>query len=124
MQIVRVPLKELVPDDRNARTHNKRNLQEIVRSLEAFGQHRAFVVQRGTNKVLIGNGMLEAMRQLGWTEADVFYVDDDDEMAVRRALADNRTAELADWDMNTLGELFSELNTNGGQTFPAGPMMR
>lgn len=114
MQIVRVPLKELVPDDRNARTHNKRNLQEIVRSLEAFGQHRAFVVQRGTNKVLIGNGMLEAMRQLGWTEADVFYVDDDDEMAVRRALADNRTAELADWDMNTLGELFSELNTNGG----------
>lgn len=124
MQIVRVPLKELVPDDRNARTHNKRNLQEIVRSLEAFGQHRAFVVQRGTNKVLIGNGMLEAMRQLGWTEADVFYVDDDDEMAVRRALADNRTAELADWDMNTLGELFSELNTNRGQTFPAGPMMR
>ena len=122
MQIEKIPLSQLVPDDRNARRHDERNIAEVKKSLQQFGQHRAFVVQRGSNKILVGNGMYEAMRQLGWEEADVYFVDDDDATAVRRALADNRTAELAEWDTDVLAHLFD--NLRGGRTFPDGVRTR
>ena len=108
-QIERVPLKRLVPDARNARLHNERNIEEIKKSLKELGQHRPFVVQRGSNRVIVGNGMLEAALSLGWKDGLVLWVDDDDVKAARRALADNRTAELATWDENMLQEILSEL---------------
>jgi len=53
--------------------------------------------------------MLEAAKSLGWEDGLVLWVDDDDVTAARRALADNRTAELATWDENMLQEILSEL---------------
>lgn len=112
MKTESVPLAWLIPDGKNARKHDEKNLNEVRRSLEQFGQHAPLVVQRGTNRVLIGNGRLEAMKSLGWESADVFYVDDDDEKAIRRALADNRTAELAEWDTQILTALIKDLSSD------------
>jgi len=56
MRIDMVNLADLVLDPRNAREHDRRNIDEIKRSLQAFGQHAPLVVQRSTNRVLIGNG--------------------------------------------------------------------
>lgn len=109
MQIETVELADLVMDKKNARKHNDRNIKEVQRSLDEFGQHAPLVVQRKTNRILVGNGRYEAMLRLGWTEASVLFVDDDDETAVRRALADNRTAELAEWDDKVLHDLVSEI---------------
>lgn len=109
MEIQRVKLSELKHDKKNARRHDERNVEEIKRSLQEFGQHRPFVVQRGTNKVIVGNGMLDAMLSLGMTEGDAYIVDDDEETSIRRALADNRTGELASWDMAVLKDLFQDM---------------
>lgn len=109
MEVVDVPLSSLAHDEKNARKHNSRNIEEVKRSLAAFGQHAPLVVQRKGSRVLVGNARLEAMRALGWETAAVVFVDDDDETAVRRALADNRTAELAEWDDAVLAELLSSL---------------
>jgi ParB-like chromosome segregation protein Spo0J len=104
-----VKLSKLKPDKRNARKHSGRNIEEIARSLREFGQHRPFVVQKSTGKILVGNGMYEAMKQLGWKEGLVLYVEDDDETAAKRALADNRTGELAEWDWPVLEDIVQEL---------------
>ena len=109
MEIQRVKLSELKHDKKNARRHDERNVEEIKRSLQEFGQHRPFVVQRGTNKVIVGNGMLDAMLSLGMTEGDAYIVDDDEETSIKRALADNRTGELASWDMAVLKDLFEDM---------------
>ena len=109
MEIQRVKLSELKHDKKNARRHDERNVEEIKRSLQEFGQHRPFVVQRGTNKVIVGNGMLDAMLALGMTEGDAYFVDDDEETSIRRSLADNRTGELAAWDMAVLKDLFEDM---------------
>jgi DNA modification methylase len=108
-EFITVKLSKLKPDKKNARKHSERNIDEIARSLRRFGQHRPFVVQRGTNKILVGNGMYEAMKSLGWSEGSVLYVEDDDETAVKRALADNRTGELAEWDWPVLKDIVQEL---------------
>lgn len=93
MKIETVKLTKLVPDDRNARLHNERNIAEIARSLQELGQHRPFVVQKGTNRVIVGNGMLQAALSLGWTEGFVLWLDDDNLSAIRRGIADNRTKD-------------------------------
>jgi len=109
MEIKEVPLDQLKPDPANARKHSDRNIEEIIRSLKEFGQHAPLVVQKGTNRIIVGNGRYEAMQMLGWDKAYVVYVDDDNVTAVRRALADNRTAELAEWDDEALARLLEGL---------------
>jgi ParB-like chromosome segregation protein Spo0J len=59
-----VRLNALVLDSANARKHSERNIEEISRSLREFGQHAPLVVQKSTNRILIGNGRYDAMRKL------------------------------------------------------------
>lgn len=99
--VERVSVDELRLDPRNARLHPERNLTAIRASLERFGQQKPIVVKKdGT--VVAGNGTLEVARQLGWTHVDVVRTELDGKDAVAFGIADNRTAELAEWDISTL----------------------
>jgi DNA modification methylase len=106
---VKISIAELSLDPKNARKHSQRNLDAIAASLLKFGQRKPLVVHRGV--VLAGNGTLEAARSIGWTEIEVSEVPDDwdDETAKAYALADNRTAELAEWDESELAKQLLEL---------------
>jgi hypothetical protein len=99
-----VRLDSLTLDPNNARKHSQRNIAAIAGSLEKFGQRKPIVVHG--NKVIAGNGTVEAARSLGWVEIDVARVPDDwsDDQAMAYALADNRSAELAEWDDSVLAD--------------------
>lgn len=97
MKTENVNLDAINLDPHNLRKHGEKNLAAIRASLDRFGQHRAAVVQRSTGIVLIGNGMVQAAKDLGWKQVSVHYVDDDNATAAMRAYADNRTGELAEW---------------------------
>ena len=106
---MKIQITELSLDPKNARKHSARNLEAIAASLNKFGQRKPIVVHRGV--VLAGNGTLEAAKSLGWTEIDVAEVpeDWDNDTAKAYALADNRTAELAEWDELELAKQLLEL---------------
>ena len=104
-----VPIADLVPDPRNARVHGERNMAAIEASLRRFGQRVPLVVQRQGMIVRAGNARLEAAKRLGWTHVAAVVVDEDDVQATAFAIADNRTAELAEWDYQELGALLAEL---------------
>ena len=106
---MKISITDLSLDPKNARKHSTRNLEAIAASLEKFGQRKPIVVHRGV--VLAGNGTLEAAKSLGWTEIDVAEVPDDwdNDTAKAYALADNRTAELAEWDESELAKQLLEL---------------
>jgi len=106
-----VDLSTLKFDKRNARKHSAKNIDAIAKSLQEFGQRRPLVVRK--NVVLAGNGTLEAAKTLGWTEVSITRVPDDwtDEQARSFAIADNRTAELAEWDHEALLETLQEIGT-------------
>ena len=110
---MKISIAQLSLDPKNARKHSARNLEAIAASLLKFGQRKPLVVHRGV--VLAGNGTLEAARSLGWTEIDVAEVPDDWDMDTAKAyaLADNRTAELAEWDDAELSKQILELNEKG-----------
>ena len=110
MNLETVTIESLKLDPNNARKHSKRNLDAIAASLNKFGQRKPIVVHNGV--VIAGNGTLEAAKTLGWKEiaVSVCPADWDTDTAKAYALADNRSAELAEWDevalSNQLVDLF------------------
>lgn len=100
--VERVPLSSLVADDRNPRTHDERNVDAIAASLAAHGQVEPLVAQAATMRLCAGNGRVEAMRRLGWTEADVVTVECDDAEFRALSIRLNRTGDLAGWNFALL----------------------
>jgi DNA modification methylase len=105
-----VPIASLNLDPANARRHPEKNLDAIRSSLAQFGQRKPIVVQRTGMIVRAGNGTLLAARALGWTEIAAVVIDDDNATALQFAIADNRTAELAEWDDEVLAQLLQGMD--------------
>jgi hypothetical protein len=108
---ITVKLEHLKPASVNPR---RGAVAEVIESLREFGQHRPLVVQRSTGQVIVGNHMFKAMLQLGWTEGDALIVDDNDHVAMRRAIADNATGDKAKWDDEELAEVMKEIGSVPG----------
>ena len=113
MNLETVAIGSLNLDPQNARKHSNRNLAAIKTSLDKFGQQKPIVVHNGT--VIAGNGTLEAAKSLGWTEITISRCPDDwdADTAKAYALADNRSAELAEWGEDILAAQLAELDANG-----------
>jgi len=110
-----VPVEVLEVDPQNARRHSVKNVLAITESLKRFGQRRPIVVNRRNQQIEAGHGLLEAAVDiLKWTHVAVVWVDDDPHDQTGFAIADNRTAELADWDTDRLLSLLSDLSEEDG----------
>lgn len=109
MQTETVPIDSLSPDPANARKHDERNLAAIRDSLRAFGQQKPIVVDQ-REVVIAGNGTLEAAKRLGWTEIAIVRTTLDQTQATAFGIADNRTAELAEWDDEVLRSLLDSMD--------------
>jgi len=109
LRFLAVPIDDLNIDPANARRHGQRNLDAIADSLTRWGQRLPVVVQREGMVVRAGNGRVEAARRLGWTHMAALVVDESSVDATAFAIADNRTAELAEWDDEVLADLLGSL---------------
>jgi len=109
LRALALDIATLTPDPKNARKHDERNLLAIMSSLAAHGQVKPLVVRSEGRIVLAGNGTLEAAKRLGWPKLACVVVDLDAASAARYSLADNRSAELAEWDWAQLSETLREL---------------
>jgi len=105
-------LAALVPDPANRRHHPPRNVDMIADALRAVGAARSIVIDEH-NEVLAGNGVIEAAAAAGISRLQIVDADGQTLVAVRRsgltpeqkrelAIYDNRTAELATWDLQQL----------------------
>lgn len=106
---VTVPLELLHLDPTNARKHGVKNLSAIKGSLAKFGQQKPIIITK-SYVIIAGNGTYYAAKELGWKEIDCRITDLEGAVAMAYALADNRTAELAEWDMDILGKQLQALN--------------
>jgi DNA modification methylase len=99
---------ELCADPANARLHSARNIEAIKASLKRFGQQKPIVVD-DKGVVVAGNGTLEAARQLEWKTILCVVTNLQGADRTGFAIADNRTAELAEWDPDILAEQLKAL---------------
>ncbi len=108
MQTETIDISTINSDPANVRKHGSRNLESIRASLKRFGQQKPIVVDSDLI-CRAGNGTLEAARSLGWTTIAVVHSDLNGSEATAYAIADNRTAELAEWDQDALAEQLSSI---------------
>jgi hypothetical protein len=103
-----VPISNVIEMPGNPR---RGDVAAIARSFRVFGQRKPLVGrQTGTDEtgtpvgyLTAGNHGLKAARdELGWDQVAVLWVDEDETTAKAYALADNRTADLGDYDNELL----------------------
>jgi DNA modification methylase len=102
-------IEDLKVNAHNARTHSARQVQQIAASMREFGWITPIVVDE-EGVVLAGHGRLQAGPFLGLTEVPTIHVKHlTPERKRAFMLADNRLAELADWDQEALASELKEL---------------
>ncbi len=110
LKVVYNPLSELAPDPRNARTHSKKQVEQIAASIRAFGFTNPILADPEGN-LIAGHGRLRAARQLGLEQVPVITLSGLSE-AQKKALrlADNKIALNAGWDTEILKLELAELS--------------
>lgn len=110
-EVERVDVDLLTPYPHNAR---QGDVGAISESLRVNGQYRPIVVNKRDNTILVGNHTWLAAKALKWKEIGVAWVDVDDAAAKKIVLADNRTAELGQYDERALLDLILSLSNFEG----------
>jgi DNA modification methylase len=103
--------ESLKPDPRNARTHSKRQVEQIVASIREFGFSNPILIDE-TSTLIAGHGRLLAAKAMGLTEVPTIEIKglpDAQKRALR--IADNKIALSAGWDLDVLKVELAELGT-------------
>lgn len=105
-------VNKLVPYKGNARAHSPKQVEQIARSIKAFGFNNPILVDEG-NVVIAGHGRLAAAKRLGLKEVPVVRLNHLSEKEKKAyILADNRLAEKASWDPARLAVEIKELSVD------------
>src|ERR671917_2804969 len=105
------PTGSLKPDPRNARTHSKRQVEQIAASIKEFGFTNPILVDP-EGVLIAGHGRLLAAKSIGMGEVptiELVGLSDAQKRALR--VADNKIALGAGWDLDLLKVELAELST-------------
>jgi DNA modification methylase len=96
------PVRELRPHPNNARTHSKKQIRQIARSIEQFGFCNPVLVD-DNKQIIAGHGRVEAAKLLDIDAVPTCRLSHLSEVDKRAyVLADNALAEKAGWDRELL----------------------
>jgi hypothetical protein len=103
-------IEELRPDPRNPRKHSRGQIKKLARSIEKHHCIVPLLLDRNGN-LIAGHARYQACKLLGLTEIPTICLNHLDQHQARAfMLADNRLAELAEWDGPLLAEHLKELS--------------
>lgn len=113
MKVETIKISDLKPLDRNVRRHNEKQIDELVRSLDQFGQTRAIVVDEDNN-ILIGNGLYFALKKRGDETADCYRKTGLSEKDKKKlVLSDNKIFSLGVDNFEVVNEFINEIASEG-----------
>ena len=109
MKNITRPIEDLIPDPRNARKHPAEQISRLIGSIKEFG-FLAPILINSENRILAGHGRVEAARKAGLKDVPCLQVEHLTETQQRAyVLADNRLAQMAEWDMEIVANEMAEL---------------
>ena len=111
LKIEYLPIKDLKPYEKNTRKHEKKDIENIARSIEKFGMNDAIGIWGEENIIVEGHGRMLACKKLGIKTVPVVRLDHlTDEQRREYAIAHNATAELSEWDLDILPDELADLD--------------
>jgi len=94
-----VSIDELRPNPANANRHSSEQLERLAKILQYQGWRHPIVVSKRSGYIVSGHGRLLASRIAGFTEVPIDEQDyENEEEELADLIADNRIAELSDWN--------------------------
>ena len=109
MQIKYLKTSSLKPYKKNAKKHNKKQVDNVAESIKQFGFVQPVVVDKNNN-IIIGHCRLEAAKKLHFDEVPCVMVDDlTDKQVKKLRLLDNKLNE-SDWDIDLIAEEIVDLD--------------
>lgn len=103
IEIVMRKIGELKPYENNPR-HNDMAVDAVAVSIQQFGFKNPVIIDKD-GVIVAGHTRYKAAKKLGITDIPCISADDlSDEQIKAFRLADNKTAELAEWDEDLLGK--------------------
>jgi DNA modification methylase len=110
LQLIYKDPKTLKPRARNPRTHSRKQIEQLKRSIVEFGFVRPVLID-GNDEIIAGHGATLAAIALGMQDVPTVRVDHLTPAQIRAyVIADNRLAENAGWDRNLLALEVKELS--------------
>jgi 16S rRNA G966 N2-methylase RsmD len=104
--------RTLKPRAKNPRTHSKKQIEQLKRSIQEFGFVRPVLID-GNGGVIAGHGSTMAAVELGMSDIPTVRVDHLSPEQIRAyVIADNKLAENAGWDRQLLALELKELSLN------------
>lgn len=108
-QIKEVPIGDVKPYDNNPR-NNDGAVEATANSIKEFGWQQPIVVDKD-NVIIVGHTRYKAAKKLGMDKVPVVVADKlSPEQVKAYRLADNKTGELADWDMGLLDDELGDIS--------------
>ena len=107
IKIIEKDINELVPYENNARINDKA-IDVVANSIKELGFRNPCIIDKN-NVLVAGHTRVEACKKLGITRVPCIVADDLTEEQIKAfRIADNSSAQVAEWDMD---KLMAELET-------------
>jgi len=110
MVVQKIKIEDIIPYEDNPRK-NAEAVQPVMNSIAAFGIKQPLVLDKN-NVIVVGHTRYLAAKKLGYKELPCVIADDltEDEANGYR-LADNRTNEYAQWDIELMNKELASIQT-------------
>ena len=109
LKIEYLQISDLIPYANNPRI-NDGAVDAVASSIKEFGFKNPIVID-SCNVIIAGHTRLKAAEKLGLKTVPIIRADDlTEQQAQAFRLADNKTAELAEWDLDSLEQELDELS--------------
>ena len=104
MELIKVPIDKIVQYERNPRFISDEAVEAVKESIKQTDYLTPILIDEA-NTILAGHTRLRALYELGFTSVDCVCIEGLTEEQKRKfRLLDNRTAEIASWDLEKLQE--------------------
>ena len=102
LKIVYKHVDEIIPYANNPRNISQNAIDKVASSIKNFGFKNPVIIDKD-NEIVAGHNRILAAKKLGMEEVPTIKVDDLTETQIKAfRIADNKTSEFAEWDMELL----------------------
>lgn len=113
MKLEVVKINDLKPLEKNVRKHNDKQIDELIKSVEQFGQTRAMVIDEDNN-ILIGNGLYFALVKMNKADVQCYRKTGLSEVEKKKLiLSDNKIYSLGADNYDEINNYIQEITGMG-----------
>lgn len=117
MQIEKLAISEIKPNENNAKLHPQWQIDQIKESIVQFGNNDPIAIDEN-NVVIEGHGRLIALEQLGYEEAEIIRLEHlTEEQKSAYILAHNKLTMNTDFDLTILEEELEKIESIDMESF-------